>query len=265
MYGCPCKVPRDSPTKGIAGGSSGEIMKRGMKWLGILAALIVGAVVVDRIAYPSLTERYRLTLEAEVDGESKTGSGVIEVTYGKQSRFAGQSDLIIDYRGEAVVLDCGSRGTLFALLKEGNDSRSRPETIVFRAFNFEGGAFSGSSVEEGLRKIRSLSGKRELPLTSLPMLVRFRDMNDPMTVESVSLLNIGERFGADAKLVRATLEIVPAGIWPLNDYGITGVPISTGIDERLPWLPKLNGGYLNGGFTSKDAPLGLYGGNFKTG
>jgi hypothetical protein len=154
-----------------------------MKWLGIAFALILGALLLYDISYPSLTLRYRLTLEAEVDGEPKVGSSVVEVTYSKQSRFAGQSDLAVSYRGEAVVLDLGSRGTLFALLKASSDSRSIPETIVLRAFNFEGGAFPGPTVESGLKQLRSLSGARELPLTSLPLLVRFRDLNAPKTVD----------------------------------------------------------------------------------
>jgi hypothetical protein len=207
-----------------------------MKWLGLFVALIVGAVVVYKVAFPSVSVRYRLTLEAQVDGEPKTGSGVIEVTYSKQSKFAGQLDLITDYRGEAVVLDLGSRGTLFALLKADTDSRSEPETIVFRAFNFDGGAFPGSSVEQGLQQLQHLSGKRELPLTSLPLLVRFRDLNDPKTVERVDPFDLGKSFGAGVKLERATLEIVLAGIWPFNSYNITGDPITTGIQERLHWL-----------------------------
>jgi hypothetical protein len=211
-----------------------------MKWLGILAALIVGAVVVYRVAFPSVTVLYRLTLEAQVDGEPKIGWGVIEVTYSKQSRLATQRDLIVDYRGEAVVLDLGSRGTLFALLKADSDSRSGPETIVFRAFDFPGGAFPGSSVEEGLKELQRLSGKRELPLTSLPLLVRFRDTNNPMTVERVDPLDIGKTFGGGVKLVRATLDIVPAGTWPLNSLGITGEPITTGVNLRLKWLDHLD-------------------------
>jgi hypothetical protein len=234
-----------------------------MKWLGVLVALIVAAVVVYRVAFPSVSVRYRLTLEAQVDGEPKTGSGVIEVTYSKIVQLWGRTDLGIGVRGEAVVLDLGSRGTLFALLKADTDSRSGPETIVFRAFNLEGGAFPGSSVEEGLRQLQRLSGKRELPLTCLPLLVRFRELNDPKTVERVDPFDLGKSFGAGATLERATLEIIPAGTWPFNCCGITGEPVTTVIDERLPWLQKLKGGYLDGGFTSKDAPLGLYGGNFK--
>jgi hypothetical protein len=233
-----------------------------MKWLGIALALIAGVPVLYGVAYPSLTLHYRLTLEAEVDGKSKTGSGVIEVTYAKQLNI--RSELSVGFRGEAVALDLGDRGTLFALLKEGSDNRSIPQSIVLRAFNFDGGAFPGSTVEAGQEKLRQLSGKRDLPLTSLPMLVRFRDLNNPMTVEKVDPLDIGKSFGAGARLMRASLEIVPVGIWPLNLVGVTGERTTSVIESRLPWLVKLRGGYLDGGFSSRNAPLELYGGNFKT-
>jgi hypothetical protein len=234
-----------------------------MKWLGIASLLIAGAVVFWVTAYPSVAVRYRLTLEAQVDGVPKTGSGVIEVTYSKQLNIG--SELSIGFRGEAVVLDLGDRGTLFALLKEGSDSRSIPQSIIFRAFDFPGGAFPSGSVEAGQKQIRRLSGKRELSLSDLPLLVRFRDPANPMTVEKVDPLDIAKSFGDGAKLVRATLEIVPVGIWPLNSFGITGDQITTGIDRRLVWLPRLNGGYLHGGFGARGAPLELHGGEFKGG
>jgi len=127
---------------------------------------------------------------------------------------------------------------LFALLKGDTDSRSGPEWIVLGAFNFPGGSLP-RPVEEGVKQVQRLSGKRELPLTSLPLLVRFRDLNDPKTVERVDPLDIGKRFGGEAKLVRVTLEIVPAGIWPFDSYGITGESITTGIQKRLQWLTNM--------------------------
>jgi len=233
---------------------------------GIALALIAAAVVLYQVSYPSLTLRYRLTLEAQVGGEPKTGSGVIEVTYSKIPQLWATTNRSTDVRGEAIVLDLGSRGTLF-VLKADTDSRSNPESVILRAYNFDGGAFPGRSVEEGQAQLRRLSGERELPLTSLPMLVRFRDLSDPMTVERVSPLNLGEGFVAEAKLVRATLKIVPAGIWPFNFFGITGEPVTTGILERLPWLKRLKGGYLDGAFAGGGPALSnvLFGGNFKTG
>ncbi|MCK1511642.1 hypothetical protein IVB22_03450 [Bradyrhizobium sp. 190] len=235
-----------------------------MKWLGIVLALIGGTPVLYSVAYPSLTLRYRLTLEAEVDGKPKTGSGVIEVIYSKQPEFASGRDRVSSHRGEAVVLDLGDRGILFALLKAGSDSRSIPESIILRAFNFDGGAFPGPTVEEGFKKLRQLSGKRELPLTSLPLLVRFRDLNDPMTVEKVDPFDISKSFGGGARLVRATLEIVPEGVWPLNSFGVTDEPIVKGIDQKLPWLKSLQGKYLHGGGSARGAPLELDSGDFAT-
>lgn len=207
-----------------------------MKAFGWLAAFGGVSFVLYMLAFPSLTISYRLTLEAVVDGQPKTGAAVIEVTYSKQSRFAGQHDLIVSSRGKAAVLDLGPPGVVFALLKAGSDSRSSPGSIVFRAFDFSGGAFPGSTVEDGLAQIRKLSGKRELTLTSLPLLVRFRDLNDPKTVEKVDPLDIGKGFGVDAKLVRVTLEIVPTGRWPFNSWGLSGEPITANVEERLPWL-----------------------------
>jgi len=201
-----------------------------LKWLGIAGALIVSAVVYVKMtsSHPSVTVRYRLTLEAQVDGELKTASGVREVTYSKYLGLASQHELSIGFRGEAIGLDLGSRGTLFALLRAGADDRSGAEWIVLRAFDFDGGSLP-RPVEDGVKQVARLSGKRELPLDSLPRLVRFRDINDPMTVEGVSPLKIGERFGSNAKLVRATLEIVPAD-----------VPITTGINKKLVWLDHLD-------------------------
>ncbi len=103
-----------------------------MKWLGIVA-LVALAPIAYSLAFPSVTVRYRLTLDAVVDGVPKTGSGVIEVTYGKQSRLAGQHPLVIGVTGEAVALDLDSRGSIFALLKAGSDSRSAPVCRMGRA------------------------------------------------------------------------------------------------------------------------------------
>jgi hypothetical protein len=206
-----------------------------MKWLGIVGVLIVGMVVWYGVSYPSVTVRYRLTLEALVDGELKTASGVREVTYSKGLAVGGQGALSIAVRGEAIALDLGDRGTLFALVSAGLDGRSGPEWIVLRAFDFDG---MPSPVEEGIKQVLRLSGKRELPPDRLPKLVRFRDPSDLRSVEWVNPLNIGDRFGADAKLVRVTLEIVPTGIWPLNDYGITGEPLTSGIESKLAWWSR---------------------------
>jgi hypothetical protein len=200
---------------------------RSMKWLGVIASLLIVGVAVLWMYYP------------------------------KQPELAAQHELSIGCRGEAIALDLGSRGTLFALLTQGTDDRSGCRWIVLRAFGFDGGSLP-RPVEEGVKQVSRLSGKRELPLDSLPRLVRFIDLTNPRTVEGVSPLDIGERFGTNVKLVRATLEIVPAGIWPFNSLGITGEPITTGVEKRLSWLTKYYDTQLDGQqFESISASLRL--------
>lgn len=110
----------------------------------------------------STTVRYRLTLEAEVDGARKSGSSVVEVTYSKNNDPISRAEFTIDFRGEAAILDLGARGTLFALLKGDTDSRSGPEYIVLRAFNLPGGAMP-SPIMHGLSETNRLNGKVDRP------------------------------------------------------------------------------------------------------
>jgi len=68
-----------------------------MKWLAVAGVLLIALAVVWTAAFPTATVRYRLTLEAEVDGQPATGSAVVEVTYRKNPQFLGaQSELIIE-------------------------------------------------------------------------------------------------------------------------------------------------------------------------
>jgi hypothetical protein len=55
------------------------------------------------------------------------------------------------------------------------------------------------------------------------MFVRFRDINDPNTVERVDPNNLAASFGPGVRLTRATIEI-------------TDAPVTTGIEKELEWL-----------------------------
>jgi len=71
--------------------------------------------------------------------------------------------------------------------------------------------------------LNRLKPKGDTPIESMPLLVRFRDPNDPKTVERVDPNDLAASFGAGVKLTRATVEI-------------TDDPLTTGIEKRLPWL-----------------------------
>jgi hypothetical protein len=215
---------------------------RSMKRLGVIAVIVAVAFIGGRTAYPSATLRYRLTLETELNGQLKSGSGVIEVSYSRNLRiFGGSADITIDIEGDAVSVDLGKDDGLFALLAPGKHPRSGPEYIIPVVFGLTPGGIGSEDIE----RIGALDGRRDVPFELLPLIVRLRNVADPKSAESFDPLNSLNR---ELKLTRAAIEIVSAGIWPLNIIGITGVPITRGITSKLPWLTGFkgySGGQLN--------------------
>jgi hypothetical protein len=230
-----------------------------MKKLRLIAGLLAIVWLAWWWAYPSATVRYRLTLQAEVDGKPVSGFGVIEAYYGKALRLLGASAEFQSFaRGQAVMLDLGTRGVLFALLKEGGNPRSSPEQLFFVALGYPYGLGSyqrhvdASMAHEVGPAIRAmafgtLSGKSgPLAPDQLPLLVRFRDINDPKTVERVDPANLSAAFGHGVRLTAARIDTVPSGLWPFNlldlpwPQALFGVPITRGIEQRLGWLNNLD-------------------------
>jgi hypothetical protein len=64
--------------------------------------------------------------------------------------------------------------------------------------------------------------------TGYPMLVRFKDIRDPKSVEKVDPNDIAKSIGPGVTLRRITLQI-------------TDDPVTTGIEKRLGWLARQSG------------------------
>ena len=181
-------------------------------------------------------------LDVDVDGTSVSGSGVIQV---KQSDtrplFKSMGGFGNEVVGEAVVIDLGSRGTFFALLrgpKIGLGSLGAPAWLLFHVF-----ADLLNSEKDPLPKVRllkELRPRRTLGVDEIPMLVRFRDLNDPQSVEQIDPTNLAASFGSGIALRDVVIEVT-------ND------PITVGIETKLPWLKtiktQLDGDRLHSGAT----------------
>ena len=180
-------------------------------------------------AFGGYSLRYRLTLEAMVEGRPVTGSGVIQVDYSKRPPLLPQVERVMySVHGEAVVLDLGDRGVLFALLKDGSlrtgrDSprRGEPRMIVPVAW-WDRGIRGPDDVD----RLGQLQGRRELGFDALPMLVRFENLNDPASVKLVEPVDLAASFGPGVTLSRVTVEI-------------TRDPVTKQIEARLPWLASV--------------------------
>lgn len=195
-----------------------------MSMKGLLIAILVlcvGAVAVWEQT-PKAAIRYRMTLTASVDEKPTQGSGVVAVEYIKPPDWLLDSpnvDAIV--RGEAVMLDMGKRGKLFALLCAGSDPRTGPKSLVPHLW----GRNAIISAKD-TAWLRGLSGSKSVDLNELPLLVRFRDSNDPNSVEQVDPNDLEASFGSGAKLLNATIEI-------------TNEPVTSGLHNALPWLSRL--------------------------
>lgn len=138
--------------------------------------------------YPSTKIRYKMTVEVDTPEGVKTGSTVREISMVSRPMMLGESnDTHVKLeKGEAVVVDLGQRGVLFALLTNPlGTNASHPIWVVFNAFTSPcpEGAVSRCSI----RYYSGLKGGEQVEIKEkdYPMLVRFRDLNDPRTTERI--------------------------------------------------------------------------------
>lgn len=186
--------------------------------------------------------RYRMTVEVETPEGLKTGSAVREVSVTESPRLTPEMTASRKLKGEAVAVDLGKRGVLFALLS-GDDAYR----VVYNAFPFE-----GAHAPEAIRYYRNLENvKAELKPRDYPLMVTFNDAHDPTSVKIVyaSELNWQESkgfhkvydvtdnfevvFGKEVKLKRVWIEM-------------TDDAVTKGVREWLPWLHEYRSKRLDG-------------------
>jgi hypothetical protein len=165
---------------------------------------------------PRRAFRLRMTVEVATPLGVKTGSSVIEMVAetrvplgtNSMSRYSGGLS-----RGEAAVVEL-SGGPLFVLLKDGDGSNNYSGQL-WHALN--GGAdLDNDDVMAFVAKMGGGDYKAELPRAEWPMMVRFRDLNDPKSVERVDPAAAGVR----RILLETTEDAVTVGIEKrLPSYG----------------------------------------------
>jgi hypothetical protein len=212
-------------------------------------ALIAG-LALWYFAYPSASWRYRLTLEVETPEGMETGTGVIGVDVSLGPKVGDANTSKAQVTGQAVMVDLGERGLLFALLGS-RTSVDYSWSIVFDLFPREGAGLN----REGIDYYSSLQAEAEVPPAKLPMLVRFRDIADPRTVELVDPDDLAKSFGAGVRLKSASIEMADKGIWPLNRVELTGEPVTKGIEKLVPWIEQSNPIFVDWQDYAYDHPL----------
>jgi hypothetical protein len=197
--------------------------------------------------FPSATLNYKLSVDVEDNGVVHHGEGVIGVDFQSNGfmRIAHTPKWSIWPRGEAFAVDLGERGTMFVLLSQDRVravwpwSQKHASAEAGRAAlnEYYGDGFQNLPPDRtGLHTLQAFIREHaaivDIALASLPMLVRFRDINDPTTVERVDPEHLDASFGPGVRLVRATVQI-------------TDEPVTTGIEKLIPWF-RTQAGHLSG-------------------
>jgi hypothetical protein len=193
------------------------------------------------------TYRYRLSVEVDTPQGLKTGSSVIEVkNHYKGKGFPGPEagGIAVSARGEAVAVDLPGGQTLFALLSgAGGDGEWAAWVMRFMVpkVPFEqvkdAKSIQLAQNEILLANILALQGAQVLPRTrpggggttraNYPMLVRFKDLADPKSVEAVDPDALEKSFGPGTKLRRITVQV-------------TDDAVTSGVGKRLVWLDRMD-------------------------
>ncbi len=188
---------------------------------------------------------YRMTIKVNTPEGTKTGFSVREVTYQKGLHVLPEMLPSIKLYGEAVTIDLGKRGVLFALMRGGPHGIDYGSRILFDLF---------PKAEK--------KGKIVLLNKQYPFFVTFKDLNNPLSIRAVSKYpdksmpdgSIGQAesmekvFGKGVSIQEISVEIVDA-------------PVTEVISDWLPWLTKLQGGYITGKRISSGGFIGQLAGN----
>jgi hypothetical protein len=216
---------------------------------------LLAAPLTARAGLSSGKWRYKMTVEVETPEGVKTGSAVREVSVQQKPNLVREmAGVDVKVKGEAVVVDLGKRGILFAVMRNdiGPDYNYQ---VVFNAFPIPGEQYgAGGFTASGLMYYSQLKdAKAVLPPELYPTMVNFADIHDPKSVEPVwegeyykERVGLGSKrafrvkqdnfekiFGTGVKLKEVTVEM-------------TKEPVNKGIIRILTWLPQYYDKMLDG-------------------
>lgn len=197
--------------------------------------------------------RYKMTVAVETPEGVKTGSAVREVRIYDGWKPLPEMTPSLKVKGEAVVVDLGKRGVLFALMRDYNPNGydrgvNYGSRILFDVFPPpEAGAKNITRYYENLDDVKAI-----LKPEHYPLFVHFTDLSDPKTVEAVSATNTtDEPFRSGTSIIRSLESVFGKGVaLKYVTVEMTREQVSSaGITAMLPWLTKMKG-YISGEFSS---------------
>jgi len=193
----------------------------------ILALLAASAASFVQGCSPSKTRRFKIAVEVATPHGPRSGYSVVEESITPAGGLSISDNRYSSmFRGEAVSVKLPNERYLFALLNNGQ-SLDMPN-LIGRTF-YPGGRQSGEPFRKvGDPPLEMPAIARGLNEPGKPLLVTFRNLDDPSSVERVDPENLAAAFGPGYALSRITVEV-------------TEEPVTVGLEKRLTWLRSHRG------------------------
>ena len=190
-----------------------------------LIAVICAALTLPGCGSWPRAARYRFTVEVEDNGRIVSGSAVQEEDcIFNDGVIRMGAALNCGVKGEAVVVDLGDKGLLFVLLTN-DPGRPRVSDSPWSLFEY---AHRNLFDPVGLTAAAfdRIAASREtatFDAAHTPMMVRFRSINDPRSLELVDPEHLDASFDPGVRFSKATI-------------AITSDVVTSGIEKKAPWL-----------------------------
>jgi hypothetical protein len=204
--------------------------------------LILGVVATTLYACSETKRRYRVTYAFETPRGEVKGSHVLETWRALGGGVVGRYSF--GMRGEAAAIELAPGKLVFAILASGprGDDVDAPRYIASATYAEEvakacGGPARGCSIYDV-----NTAGfpPKPVPPERQFTLVTFTDLNDPASAKvlkpddgSIFTSDFVRAFGPGFRLASVTLEMVPVGVWPFNLVGLSGTPVTRGIEGKI--------------------------------
>jgi hypothetical protein len=174
--------------------------------------------------------RYRVTINLDVDGETKSGSGVIQTLFYGGGGKNQPNQYYMSTTGVAPVVDLGRHGWLVAAIRDDNHEVTRRKR-AYRLTCKDPRSIVGllntvphTEIDE-LLKVRA--GKWEVKDGNLPAFVWFPGGQPYTDAQQICPEEFARVIGANVDLKSVTVEIVP------------DAPFKAALDIDAPWLAEM--------------------------
>jgi hypothetical protein len=198
-----------------------------LKALAVIFAVAAGGYAAYAFFFPSESIRYRLTVDVDVNGVKRVGSGVIEISYtfGADALANLGASYVPHMRGYAITIDLDDRGPLFVidappmLNALGLDGPAFPHAeslgkLPLVAFGFPDNG-TPSSMRLVINQLKKRTAPVQVPPENLPTIEHFRVIDSRESLEVVNPRDPAAVLGPGVEIVAATVQVTQDAVTPM--------------------------------------------------